>query len=189
MDFVLLNTIRQSQAALADADFLTWLQQPVYSPKSGSVMITWLVLRAMFPAATVAAVAQAVTAADPMGNQLMYTTGVDLLNPQVQGMLAQLVAGGVVTMAQASALADLGRTSQPQWQASGLDSLPTLEMISGVIALATQQTALNSLAAKVQSFYANAMNEAINPMLTQAAAGQTLAMPTLADLVAKFGGG
>ena len=62
-------------------------------------------------------------------------------------------------------------------------------MISGVIALATQQTALNSLAAKVQSFYANAMNEAINPMLTQAAAGQTLAMPTLADLVAKFGGG
>lgn len=133
-----LAALRTSQPDKTDAEFLAWGVTPVYTEHPA--MVTYMSLRALIGKAKVDIIHTVVAAADPIGDQLMFTTGVDVNFPEAKTLLAALptATGGAITEADCDLIRDVGRTASRPFDTLGevvqadLDLLPRLPLITAL---------------------------------------------------------
>lgn len=187
LDSALLDAqlARTDIAAMSDADAVIAMG-PVYTPSTTRITLTSL--GAAWGAARAAAVYRTLrtigASVDPSADlcslvaDILAGPGFDTANPNSQTTIADLVTADICTADEAR-----DATNTVSYPAG---AQPTLEEVQAGRARLAQRSAITALIDRFTSLAGYAANERLQPLLTQIASGQTVAVPTYDSLLTDF---
>lgn len=150
-----LAQLRTAHAEMTDADFLAWGTTPTYTESATPALVTYQKLRALLTKDKVDAIHAVVGTQDPIGDQLLFTTGVDVNFADAKALLAALptVTQGFITEADCDAIRDLGRTKTTPFDMLGEVTQADLDLVPRFAAIDALSLANEARYAAVLELY------------------------------------